>query len=186
MSDTWLAAILWEQEGLITMKRKFETDILFLLFAVLIFLSSVFLVLTYGTGAYGAVKKLSAENANDKLILSLVSTKIRQADEKDALSVISFGGQNAICIKEEYDGFFYQTLIYEYGGYVRELFFESSQSETPEEAGFLPADGQELFSSGTLNLKLVSPKLLLIELQENNTIRRLYAGQKSEGQWSDG
>ncbi len=65
------------------MKRKHSVDILFLLIAILVFLSSVFLVLSYGAGAYGAIRDLNAESGDQKFVLSFIATKIRQADQKD-------------------------------------------------------------------------------------------------------
>ncbi len=168
------------------MKRKHSVDILFLLIAILVFLSSVFLVLSYGAGAYGAIRDLNAESGDQKFVLSFIATKIRQADQKDGLSVITFGGKDAICISEEFDGLYYNTLIYEYDGYLRELFYESSPSETPEEAGFSPTDGEALLKSGALNLSPVTPKLLRIELTHNDGVMRMYLGLKSEGQWLNG
>jgi hypothetical protein len=166
--------------------RKHSIDIVFLLLAVLIFTGSVFTVLVFGAGAYGGVRSMVEQGADEKLVFTYLSTKIRQADERGMLSAASFGGRDALRIREEFDGVLYETLIYESGGYLRELFFEASGTCTPEEAGFIPEDGQELMHSGTLALTKVRPNLLLIELQGAQGISRLYAGRRSEGLWSDG
>lgn len=56
--------------------------------------------------------------------LSYVMEKIHQADEYGAVYAGTFDGQDAIVICQTYSEQTYMTYLYEYDGYLRELFIQ--------------------------------------------------------------
>lgn len=101
-------------------KRSMSGVLVLLVFAV--FTVSVLLVLLSGADT---VKKLTARDRNTyhhRTAVQYLTTKVRQSDCADAVSVSETDGSSTLVLTEKIDGITYETRIYYYDGYLRELF----------------------------------------------------------------
>jgi len=105
--------------------------LLFCLFAV----SSLFLVLI-GANVYRSIVDKMDANNEMRSSLSYVSNKVRSADSRD-VSVESLGGQETLVIASEFNSEKYNTYIYQYNGYLMELF-------TKADNDFKAGDGDKI------------------------------------------
>lgn len=103
-------------------ERKHVIDFLFplALFFVLTATSVALVVLASGT--YSRQVQDSDDSFSSRTVLSYVTEKIHQSDMYDAVHAGTFDGQDAILIHQTYSGQSYTTYLYEYDGYLRELF----------------------------------------------------------------
>ena len=105
-------------------ERKHVIDFLFplALFFVLTATSVALVILASGT--YSRQVQDSEDSFVSRTALSYVTEKIHQADEYDAVYAGTFDGQDAIVICQTYSEQTYMTYLYEYDGYLRELFIQ--------------------------------------------------------------
>ena len=105
-------------------ERKHVIDFLFplALFFVLTATSVALVVLASGT--YSRQVQDSEDSFVSRTALSYVTEKIHQADEYGAVYAGTFVGQDAIVICQTYSEQTYMTYLYEYDGYLRELFIQ--------------------------------------------------------------
>lgn len=118
--------------------------------AVVICLAAFFFLLAMGvtllgSSVYRAAAADADENAAHRTALSYVVNQIRRGDAGGVV-VGSFGGVDALRLSEVGDdGTIYVTLIYCYGGSLRELYME-------EGTGLLPEDGVPIMELDSLVL----------------------------------
>lgn len=122
-------------------KSGWKIDSFFVLIIFCIFITSALMSLILGAAAYKNIIDRSYEGQDERICLSYVCTKIKNADNK--VYVGDFYGQSALFITKEYEGVVYRTAIYLYDGWVCELF-----SETGLE--FLPEDGMPVIEAENL------------------------------------
>lgn len=105
-------------------ERKHVIDFLFplALFFVLTATSVALVVLASGT--YSHQVQDSEDSFVSRTALSYVTEKIHQADEYGSVYAGTFDGQDAIVICQTYSEQTYMTYLYEYDGYLRELFIQ--------------------------------------------------------------
>lgn len=91
-----------------------------LLFAL--FILFLLFMLLFGAGSYQAsVRGLDTGN-NLYTAASYITTKFRQHDQTDSISVKEFQGTTALCFCEDIEGKDYFTYIYLYEDHLKELF----------------------------------------------------------------
>lgn len=96
-------------------------------------------VLLTGAKSYEALVRRGGESYEYRTAARYLSTRVRQADCVDAISVEDFGGQSALVLRQEIEGEVYLTRIYCHDGQLRELF-------TAETGTFSPEDGEKLLA----------------------------------------
>lgn len=97
-----------------------------LLFAL--FVLFLLFLLLFGAGSYQAsVQGLDTGN-NLYTAVSYITTKFRQHDQADSISVTEFQGTTALCFREDIDGTDYFTYIYLYEDHLKELFTAADSS----------------------------------------------------------
>ncbi len=137
-------------------ERKADSLLALLLFAV--FAVCVLSVLLTGADAYRGLASRDQTGYERRTAGQYLITRLHQSDRADAVTVEQFCGVDALVITEQYGGETYQTRIYCYGGYLRELFTASG-------TGFLPSDGEKVLEASGLTLKL-EDGLLTAELTD--------------------
>ena len=104
-----------------------------LLFAV--FAVCVLSVLLTGAGIYRRLTERDQVAFDGRTAVRYVTTRVRQADRAEGLSLRQFEGLDALVVPEQIDGERYETWIYCYGGQLRELFIRSGTPAQPEDGG---------------------------------------------------
>ena len=127
-------------------ERKHVIDFLFplALFFVLTATSVALVVLASGT--YSRQVQDSEDSFASRTALSYVTEKIHQADEYGAVCAGTFDGQDAIVIRQTYSEQTYATYLYEYDGYLRELFIQDGVDAKA-------SDGRKILASDSFSFE---------------------------------
>ena len=135
-------------------KRNINALAVLLLFGL--FAVCILSVLLTGADAYRRLAQRDRLSYDRRTAGQYLSTRVRQADRLGQVSVTDFGGVDALVFAEEIEGEDYETLVYCYDGYLRELFALA-------EGDFLPEDGEKVLRAESLSLSL-DGQLLTAEL----------------------
>jgi len=106
--------------------RRRNIDTIFVLIVFSIFAFSVLMVLMLGASIYSNIHDISREGEDERLVLSYISTKVRNYDDAGNILVDDFNGVPALRIIERLSGKDYHTVIYNYNGWLYELFSEAA------------------------------------------------------------
>lgn len=115
-----------------------------------VFGATLLLSLATGAGVYRRVADRVERSAGDRVGLTYITAKIHSFDETGMVSSGTLasdqpgGGEaRAVCLCQEIDGTVYQTALYVYDGYLRELMCEKEWPLGPE-AGLPITEAQAL------------------------------------------
>lgn len=108
-----------------------------------VFAVCVLMVLLTGAESYRRLNQRDAAAYDTRTAVQYITTKLRQADRLDCVTVGRFGDGDALVLTDEFDGERYVTRVYTYDGYLMELF--SSEDEMAPEDGerLMPLTGLE-------------------------------------------
>ncbi len=112
--------------------------LLFVIFAV-----CILAVLLTGADVYKRMVERDRISYNQRTAASFLATKVRQADRMDSIQVLEHEGRDVLVIGEDIEGSRYETWIYCYDGYLREL-FAAAGSGLDLEAGDKVLEAREL------------------------------------------
>ena len=113
------------------MKKNNLTGVLVLLvFAV--FMVSVLLVLLSGADTVQKLTERDQRTYHHRTAVQYLTTRVRQSDYAGAVSADNSGDISTLILKEEIDGQLYETRIYCYEGYLREMFCTADLGLPPE------------------------------------------------------
>jgi len=101
--------------------------VLFAVFAV-----CVLAVLLTGAGTYRRLTERDQAAFDSRTAARYVTTRVRQADRAEGLSLRKIDSLDALVLTEEIDGEPYETWIYCYDGQLRELFVRGGTQVQPE------------------------------------------------------
>ena len=159
------------------MKQNNRTGVLVLLvFAC--FMVSVLFVLLSGADIVHRLTERDQSAYNSRTAVQYLTTRVRQADKAGSVSVTVAEDTPILVLTEEIEGFPYETRVYYYDGYLREMFSPAGIG-LPLEFGekILP---MKKFSVAIENSLLYS--LLEAELQlPDGTSKTVYLTLRSEG-----
>ena len=109
------------------MKKSNLTGVLVLLvFAV--FMVSVLLVLLSGADTVQKLTHRDRQTYHHRTAVQYITTRIRQADVNGAVSA----EDDTLILTQNIDGYLYETRIYCYNGYLREMFCEAGLTLAPD------------------------------------------------------
>ena len=113
------------------MKKNNLTGVLVLLvFAV--FMVSVLLVLLSGADTIQKLTERDQRTYHHRTAVQYLTTRVRQADLAGAVSADNSGDISILILKENIDSQIYETRIYCYEGYLREMFCAAGLGLPPE------------------------------------------------------
>lgn len=126
-------------------------DVVFAMVLLCVFAVTVLMVLITGAKVYRGISARMKTHYTQTTAVSYIVQKVRHYDAAGAVSVGDFDGNNALLLSEQINGVSYTTVIYYYGGAVRELFTETGNS-LPADSGFeiVRADGASFALDGGL------------------------------------
>lgn len=111
-------------------KRNLSKVLVPLVFAV--FMVSVLMVLFSGADTVRSLTLRDRSSFRYRTAVQYISTRIRQADAAGLVSADNSEGLSALVLTEDIDGRQFQTRIYCYDGFLRELFCEAGTEIAPE------------------------------------------------------
>lgn len=141
-----------------------------------IFAVCILLVLLTGAEIYRKIVDRQDETYTQRTAAQYITTRVRQADTADGLTVEAFGDTAALVLREEIDGDIYLTRIYWYNGYLCELFSE-------ETGDFLPEDGENVFSCAPIEFTYQSP-VLSVRIGDTQTLTLMLRAE-TEGEYAE-
>ena len=98
------------------------------------------LLIMLGAQAYNTVVTSAQMSSNERILRSYPLNKVRMNDNVDALEIRQIEGVDVLTITQDYDGDMYETYVYCYDGWLRELFMA-------QEEEFYLEDGDELIEA---------------------------------------
>ena len=125
-------------------KRKTDALVVLLLFGV--FAVCVLSVLLTSADAYRRLVRRDELSYDRRTAGQYLSTRVRQSDRLGDVTAGCFEGVDALVLSEEIEGERYETLVYCYDGYLRELFAAAG-------GGFLPEDGEKVLEAQHLSIE---------------------------------
>ena len=141
-----------------------------LLFGV--FALCILLVLLTGADSYQRLTQRDQSAYSHRTAAQYLTTRIRQADAADTVSVGRFGDGDALFITEEIDGVGYETCVYCYDGKLHELFAFAGEK-------FAPEDGEVLLPMQDLKLTLEGRMLTAVITNEDGSVQQMTLFRRS-------
>ena len=143
---------------------KHIIDGVFVICLLLMFLISALTVIAIGANIYKKNVEQTSENYSQRISFAYVTEKVRQADQKGLVFVEERFGKNALVLQQEIDGVMYDTIIYDYEGYLCELFAR-------DDLGTLyPQAGQKILQINSFDVQKVTDGLLTATITDDNGI----------------
>lgn len=157
-------------------ENRHIVDVLFVLALFCVFAISALMLVTIGANVYQKTVNNMDTNYSSRTAFSYVTEKIRQNDASQTISIGSLEGRPAIILSQEIEGQLYNTYLYEYEGYLTELFTSADLNI----GGDLLKAGHPLIQLEKFNLCEVEPSLYRFELStENEESVSLYLSTQS-------
>ena len=113
------------------------------LLLVCVFGVTLLMTLSSGASVYRRVERRVEASGNRRVGLTNITAKIHGGDRARGVSAAELEGVPAVRLTEEIDGFVYETWLYVYDGWLRELFCEP-------DSGLLPEDGESITEAQSL------------------------------------
>lgn len=155
-------------------KSYIGSIVVLLLFAV--FMVSILFVLLTGADVFRKLADRDRDSYNQRTAVQYMTTRIRHADQMGSVSTRGFAGQKALVITEEYDGVEYETLVYCYDGYLRELFSEAGLEQEPEYGELiLPVESIQIKKQESL----LQAKLQMADGEQETIVLHLRSGKEA-------
>lgn len=114
--------------------RRHMIDILFVLSLFCVFAVSSVLLILFGADIYKKTVKQMDSNYTSRTSIAYITEKIRQSDTENAIEIVSQNGTQILMLTNIINGIPYATSLYEYDGYLYEL-FARTDLELPLDAG---------------------------------------------------
>lgn len=140
-------------------QRKTNIGSLLALLLFGVFALCVLVVLLTGADAYKELTERGRANYDGRTAGQYLTTRVRQADALSGIRVENFGGLDTLVVSEDIEGERYETRIYCYDGYIRELFAVAGSDLAPEDGDkVLPLEGLTLnWQDGLLRAEITEP-----------------------------
>lgn len=106
----------------------------------------LFLLLT-GADVYQKMRDRDMATYDSRTVVQYITTRVRQADRADCLTVEVFDGLDALILLEEVDGELYETKLYCYDGWLMELYAAA-------DSDLSPMDGERILELSELEFAL--------------------------------
>lgn len=131
-------------------------DILFVLSLFALFAISSVVLILFGADIYKKTVSRMDSNYASRTSVAYITEKIRQSDQYDSISIDNSLGYERLMMTEDINGITYANSLYEYDGFLYELFARTDI--------YLPIDaGQSVIAIKDLKFELVSDSLLKVD-----------------------
>jgi len=131
--------------------NRVETVFVLMIFCV--FAASVFFVIIFSGSIYRNIVDISKHGQNERIALSYIRTKVKNADSAGGITLSNFNGLSALSLEEVFEERTFVTYIYLYEGWIYELFHEKGLD-------FLPTQGVPIIKAESLYFESVDKDLI--------------------------
>lgn len=146
----------------------------FVLLVFAVFMVSVLMILLNGADTLKSLTDRDQQTYSQRTAVQYLATRVRQADCSGAVRTAESYGTSLLVLTEEIEGMSYETLVYCYDGYLREMLCPAGV-DLPLEFGekILPAERFSVY---------MEDSLLCAELQlTDSDCKTVYLELRSEG-----
>ena len=143
--------------------RGQRIDTIFILIIFCVFAISVLMALMFSAGVYKNVIEMTNDGFTDNSILSYIWTKVKNSDEAGRIYVGEFEGLPTLYFEEEFGGIKYRTAVYQYDGWVCELFCEA-------DLDFHPDNGAQIIKLDNLTFSELEEGLIKVSSGGRNLL----------------
>ncbi len=152
-------------------------DAVFILCLMFLFVLSALSLITLGAGIYKKNVSAMAHNYNQRTACAYITEKVRQSDNNGAIHVENIFSQNTLVLQENIDGVTYNTYIYDYDGYLMELYARADLKT------FYPQSGQKILEINSFDIEEISDSLLFVDMVVDGGEREsMYIAKRSTSQ----
>lgn len=144
-------------------KQQHMIDILFLLSLFCVFAISSVILIIFGADIYQKTVSQMNNNYTTRTSIAYLTEKIRQSDSADSIVISQCEGTDILMLTTDIDDATYATSLYEYNGYLYEL-FSRTDIELPLDAG------QPVMEINNLCFKMHNDNLLEISFYDADSI----------------
>ena len=156
-------------------KRSHVIDTLFVLCLLFLFIISAVTVILIGAGVYKKNVEAMSENHSHRIACAYISEKIRQSDVKGRVFTEEVFGQNTLVLQDEVDGVLYNTYIYNYDGWLMELYAKSDLDE------IYPQSGQKILKISSFDIKEIEDAFFKVSVTlDDGTVENFLITRRSE------
>lgn len=157
-------------------KDKHMVDILFVLALFCVFALSALMLVLLGSSVYKKTVSNMDANYNTRTSFAYITEKLRQNDSIDSISIGKLDSIDAFIFTETINDVEYSTYLYEYNGYLKELFAKADQTLDP-------SAGQNIIEIADLSFTTINDHLYQFHLtNENKESITLYVSTHSTKQ----
>ena len=149
-------------------KHQHIIDIMFLLSLFCIFAMSSVTLILFGADIYQKTVSQMDSNYSARTSTAYITEKIRQSDSSGSITISNYNNTDVLMLTSEINGVTYATSLYEYNGYLYEL-FSRADIELPLDAG------QPIMEIEKLRFKKCNDNLLEISFYDaDNSLNTIY------------
>lgn len=134
-------------------------DTFFILALLALFAITSFFVIIIGARQYHSIADHMTENYETRTASAYLVEKFRQNDNADSVTITDLEGISAISFTQVINDQNYHTLIYAYGGYLREITISDDSSITPDA-------GQKIVEAEKLTIEACTSNLFCFTLTD--------------------
>ena len=128
-------------------EKKSKITSLIVLMVFCVFAVCILSVVLAGANVYERLVEKGQYRYEQRTAAQYITTRLRQADLSESVRIEDFEGKSALVLQEEIEGELYETYIYCYKGYIRELFITIGGK-------FVPEDGEKVLETEMLQFEL--------------------------------
>ncbi len=137
-------------------------DTVFVICLMLLFLISALTVISIGANIYKKNVATTSENYAQRVSIAYITEKVRQSDVDGNIYVQRLFDQNVLVFEQTVNGSVYNTYIYSYDGYLRELFARADLDN------FYPQTGQKILKLNSFDIEKANEDLLKATVTEED------------------
>ncbi len=142
-------------------QQKHIIDILFVLTLFGLFALSAIFLISVGSNVYRKTVDHMNENFDTRTSLAYITEKIRQSDKEASISIGDLEGTDAIIIATQAGDANYNTYLYEYDGFLKELMVREDITLGPEA-------GQNILAVSDFSVTPVNEHLINCQISVNS------------------
>ncbi|SFB76070.1 DUF4860 domain-containing protein [Butyrivibrio sp. YAB3001] len=155
--------------------KRHVIDTVFVICLLLLFLLSALTVIAIGASIYKKNVAQTSENYSQRVSIAYITEKVRQSDINGAIYVEELFGKNVLVMQQTVDDELYNTYIYDYNGYLMELFARADLNN------FYPQSGQKILKIHSFDISQISESLLsAVVTSDNGVTERFFITVRSE------
>ncbi len=142
--------------------KRHVIDTIFVICLMLLFLISALTVISIGANIYKKNVATTSENYAQRVSIAYITEKVRQSDVDGNVYVQKLFDQNVLVFEQTVNGNVYNTYIYSYDGYLRELFARADLDN------FYPQTGQKILKLDSFDIEKTNDNLLKATVTEED------------------